>query len=117
MNRRDFIKWVTYLGAVGSIPTLASVRANATDVLEGISCVDLKIAKLAYNQASFRACEDRAFERAMQTMWKEMNGDAPYVRTVRDVGLQPACVWTDVEGVRHERPEGYVTLLQYQRAE
>lgn len=117
-NRRDFIKWVLYLGAVAQLPVLASPEEFPHDVLEGISLVNKKIIDIVRasgrNIADYRAREDAAFERVMQEMWRTENGDAPYARVVGDRGLQPARRW-QYEGHWYDEPESYVTTFQYRR--
>lgn len=119
-NRRDFIKWVLYLGTVAQIPALATAEAFPKDVLEGVSYVPKKIIDIVRssggNIAEYRTREDAAFEEVMRRYWREENGAAPYDRCVVDHGLQPAHRWRDIDGVWWDEPDRYVTSFQYRRA-
>jgi len=116
-SRRDFIKWVLYLGAVQAIPAISSVADIPHDVLEGVSCVDKAIADLSGNPVFFRAQDDAAFEQCMQDYWKQENGSARYVRVFQDLGIRPAYRWQDQETDEwYEVPESYTTFFQYRRA-
>ena len=116
-NRRDFIKWVIYLGSVAQLPALSVVPDQAFNILEGISHVPVKLAELSTNPVAFRVAEDDAFEEVMHRMWKEKHGSAPYLKIVQDMGTHPAHWVTDAEtGERYEVPESYLTLFQYRKA-
>lgn len=115
-NRRDFIKWVVYLGAVAALPALTETKDLATDVLEGLSWTKKRVAGLSDDPVKFRGSEDAAFERYMQEVWRERNGSARYIRVFCDNGLQPARRWADSEGIKHDLPERWESFFQYRRA-
>lgn len=115
-TRRDFIKWVVYLGTVAALPKVASPEECPHDVLEGISTVNKEIADLSGNRAKFRLAEDDAFERCMQDTWRVHNGHARYVRVFQDMGIVPEKHWIDEAGGLQVQAESYVTFFQYRRA-
>lgn len=116
-TRRDFIKWVLYLGTTAALPAISSVAEIPHDVLEGISMVPTKIADLSGNPVFFRTQEDAAFEKAMQDFWRETNGSARYVVVFQDLGIRPAYRWQDKEtGEWHDQPQSYTSFFQYRRA-
>lgn len=116
VNRRDFVKWVVYLGAVAALPAETETKELPTDVLEGLSVVSKKIADINGNADEFRLKEHAAFEHHMQEIWREANGSARYVRTVRDLGFMPAGTWPAgkmKEITKH--PDSYQMIFQYRR--
>lgn len=116
-TRRDFVKWVLYLGATASLPAISSVADIPRDTLEGICRVPKKLADLSGYAPGFIHAENEAFEGSMLSVWREANGTARFVRVHQDLGVQPAYRWQDPEtGDWYDEPEAYVSFFQYRRA-
>lgn len=87
-----------------------------TKTLEGRSWAQKKLVDLSSDPKEYMAQEHAAFERSMQELWREKYGSTPYVRIVKDMGLQPARKWVDGDGVEYDEPERWEIFFQYREA-